>query len=126
MTSMGMLLTAQYSMYATFTMKNDFLFAGFPGPTFKAKLEDMAVGVGETITLCCHMMGPPMPTVAWYRNEELLSDATRTKIGVCGDGRAYLTLSNVKEYDTGIYKCVARNKYGRSSCRCRLMIGGES
>ncbi|XP_046556056.1 obscurin-like [Haliotis rubra] len=96
---------------------------GFPGPTFKAKLEDMAVGVGETITLCCHMMGPPMPTVAWYRNEELLSDGTRTKIGVCGDGRAYLTLCNVKEYDTGIYKCVARNKYGRSSCRCRLMIG---
>lgn len=39
-------------------------------------------------------------------------------------GLAKLKIVNSKDYDAGVYKCVARVKDGRVSCEARLLLGG--
>jgi hypothetical protein len=48
---------------------------------FKEKLHDLAFGEGDMVILRCVIVGPPAPTVVWYKNEELLSDGGRLKVG---------------------------------------------
>ena len=66
-----------------------------------------------------------MPMVSWYRNEELLSEGGRVRIVRGDDGRHSLTVLQTKPNDFGVYKCVARNKYGTVTCRARMLCGGQ-
>ena len=84
--------------------------------------------VGEDVTFTCTVISPNSPAiVSWYRDEQLLGeDAYRTVAKYSEDtGEASLTLTNLKDYDAAIYKCVARNKDGRVSCEARLLLGGK-
>ncbi|XP_055959480.1 obscurin-like [Patella vulgata] len=94
-----------------------------PPPIFKTKLQDKAFSCGEDILFKCQVVGPPPPTVTWYRNEELLTDGARIRIDLTDDGVATLLILSAKPYDGGVYKCVARNKYGRATSRARLLAG---
>ena len=67
-----------------------------------------------------------MPILSWYRNEELLSEGGRVRIVRGDDGRHSLTVLQTKPNDFGVYKCVARNKYGTVTCRARMLCGGET
>ena len=98
--------------------------AGFP-PIFKQKIRDKAYDVGDSCTLRVHVVGNPMPLLSWYRNEELLSEGGRVRIVRADDGRHSLTVLQTKPNDFGVYKCVARNKYGTVTCRARMLCGGK-
>ena len=100
------------------------LSAGFP-PIFKQKIRDKAYNVGDSCTLKVHVIGNPMPILSWYRNEELLSAGGRVRIDRGDDGRHSLTVLQTKPNDFGVYKCVARNKYGTVTCRARMLCGGK-
>ena len=39
------------------------------------------------------------------------------------NGRHTLTVLSTKPHDAGVYKCVARNKFGTVTCRSRLLLG---
>ena len=65
-----------------------------------------------------------MPLLSWYRNEELLSEGGRVRVVRGDDGRHSLTVLQTKPNDFGVYKCVARNKYGTVTCRARMLCGG--
>lgn len=97
---------------------------GFP-PIFKEKIHDKAYSVGDSCTLKVHAIGNPMPIVSWYRNEELLNEGGRVRIVRGDDGRHSLTVLQTKPNDFGVYKCVARNKYGTVTCRARMLCGGK-
>ena len=99
-------------------------YAGFP-PIFKQKIRDKAYNVGDSCTLKVHVIGNPMPMLSWYRNEELLSEGGRVRIVRGDDGRHSLTVLQTKPNDFGVYKCVARNKYGTVTCRARMLCGGN-
>ncbi|CAH1789060.1 unnamed protein product [Owenia fusiformis] len=92
-------------------------------PVFREKVNDTAYSVGDYVTLKCRIVGSPHPSVTWYRNEELLHSGGRVRCTYTSDGRASLTVLSAKPNDEGIYKCVARNKLGRVSCRARLLVG---
>ena len=36
-----------------------------------------------------------------------------------------LTVLNTLPHDFGVYKCVARNKFGTVTCRARMLVGGK-
>lgn len=97
--------------------------SGFP-PIFKEKIHDKAYNVGDSCTLKVHAIGNPMPIVSWFRNEELLNEGGRVRIIRCDDGRHSLTVLQTKPNDFGVYKCVARNKFGTVTCRARMLCGG--
>lgn len=100
-----------------------FFCSGFP-PIFKEKIHDKAYNVGDSCTMKVYAIGNPMPIVSWYRNEELLNEGGRVRIVRCDDGRHSLTVLQTKPNDFGVYKCVARNKFGTVTCRARMLCGG--
>ncbi|KAK2145039.1 hypothetical protein LSH36_707g01145 [Paralvinella palmiformis] len=95
----------------------------FP-PIFKEKIKDKAYNVGDSCTLRVHVIGNPPPILSWYRNEELLSTGGRVRISASSEEGAHsLTVLQTKPNDFGVYKCVARNKYGTVTCRARMLCG---
>lgn len=92
-------------------------------PIFRAKLTDQVVRIGENVTFMCLIRGRPTVTVAWYKNEEFLNKSNRMRMSLSEDGVSSLTLISAQPYDLGVYKCVARNKMGRTACRARLTLG---
>ena len=73
------------------------------------------------------MIANPLPTVSWYRNDEALSDGGRVVTSQSDDAangvRHSLTVLSTKPHDSGVYKCVARNKHGTVTCRARFLLG---
>lgn len=99
--------------------------AGFP-PIFKRKIHDKAYNVGDKCALFVHVTGNPPPGVSWYRNDELLTDGGRVRTSSNADtGRHSLVVLSTKPNDLGVFKCVARNKFGTATCRARLLFGGR-
>ena len=49
-----------------------------------------------------------------------MTESSRVKIVEDDDGRSILRLNPVSEFDLGIYKVVARNKFGQTVARTRL------
>ncbi|ELU05513.1 hypothetical protein CAPTEDRAFT_229047 [Capitella teleta] len=94
----------------------------FP-PIFKEKIKDQAYHVGDSCSLRVHVIGNPRPTVSWYRNEELLTDGGRVRTTKGDDGRHTITILSTKPNDFGVYKCVARNRFGTVTCRARMLCG---
>ena len=97
---------------------------GFP-PVFKRKIRDKAYNVGDSCSLKVHIIANPPASVSWYRNDELLTDGGRIRTSHGEDGHFMLTVLSTKPHDFGVYKCVARNKYGKVTCRARMLCGGE-
>lgn len=54
-----------------------------------------------------------------YRNDIVLTESHRIKMLEDNDGRSILRLDPVTELDLGIYKVVARNKFGQTTARAR-------
>jgi hypothetical protein len=52
--------------------------AGGPVPVFRQRLQDLTYETGDTITMYCALEGSPPFSTVWYRNEELLSDGSRS------------------------------------------------
>ncbi|KPM11840.1 unc-89-like protein 3 [Sarcoptes scabiei] len=92
-------------------------------PYFREKLKDVSYASGEDVVLTCYAVGEPDPTYTWFRNESIIIETQRTKVKRLDDGRCQLILQPSKEYDIGVYKCVARNSLGSAVCRARLFLG---
>lgn len=54
-----------------------------------------------------------------YRNDIVLTESHRIKMLEDNDGRSILRLEPATELDLGIYKVVARNKFGQTTARSR-------
>ncbi|CAD5121391.1 DgyrCDS9913 [Dimorphilus gyrociliatus] len=92
-------------------------------PIFKTKINDKAYNVGEPCTVSVYVIGNPSPTVSWYRNDEILTQGGRVRTWDDGKGRHTLTILQTKPNDFGVFKCIARNKYGKVTCRARMLLG---
>lgn len=53
------------------------------------------------------------------RNDLVITECHRRKIIEDSDGRSVLQLNPANEFDLGIYKVVARNKFGQTIARTR-------
>ncbi|XP_071098526.1 contactin-2-like [Haliotis cracherodii] len=73
--------------------------------------------VGKDVTLQCIFSGRPVPTVSWFRNNANLNNADGVTIL---DGS--LTIRNVSEKDTGIYRCTGQNKAGSKYADLNLNV----
>lgn len=40
-------------------------------------------------------------------------------------GHYELLISHVKKEDEGVYKCVARNRFGKAECDAQMSVSGE-
>jgi serine/threonine protein kinase len=93
-------------------------------PIIREKLKDLYLLVGSTVTLRCRIEGQPSPRCFWYHNDRLIiGDDDRYKFSQAEDGSNSLTISKARVSDIGVYRCVARNRYGVSLTRSKLTVG---
>ncbi|XP_054708126.1 obscurin-like [Uloborus diversus] len=92
-------------------------------PFFREKIRHCAVREGEDAVFRCRVTAQPSAQVSWFRNDGILVESSRILMGQYSDGLCTLTLRPAKAYDVGVYKCVARNSHGITTCRARLHLG---
>ncbi|XP_051979537.1 inactive tyrosine-protein kinase 7-like [Xyrauchen texanus] len=78
----------------------------YPQPVVKP--EDLVVLRNEEALFHCQFMAEPQPTVEWYHENELVSNKSRVFILSNGS----LVITQVKQRNTGLYKCVAQGPRG--------------
>ncbi|KAM5218740.1 netrin receptor DCC isoform 7-T8 [Hipposideros larvatus] len=75
---------------------------------FLSQTESVTAFMGDTVLLKCEVIGEPMPTVHWQKNQQdltpLLGDS---RVVVLPSGA--LQISRLQPGDIGIYRCSARN-----------------
>ncbi|KAK6109169.1 Immunoglobulin I-set domain family protein [Brugia pahangi] len=89
-------------------------------PIFQMALKDCNVLEGDKLTLVCAVTGIPNPLIKWFRDDKILNETDYTikyENGMCT-----LTITGVKPYDAGIYKCIAENINGTSKSECKVHI----
>ncbi|XP_052813115.1 uncharacterized protein LOC128240501 isoform X5 [Mya arenaria] len=97
------------------------------GVMFRDKLQTTSFWPGRDVTLSCVLAwnqdGEP-PVITWYRDETLITDDYRADSNFNTDtGEVSLKVISPKDYDSAVYKCVARTRQGRVSSEARLMLG---
>uniref|UniRef100_A0A8C2G2F4 Protein tyrosine kinase 7a n=1 Tax=Cyprinus carpio TaxID=7962 RepID=A0A8C2G2F4_CYPCA len=86
----------------------------FPQPVVKP--EDLIVIKNEEALFHCQFTAEPQPTVEWYYETELVANKSRyysliqSDIFILSNGS--LLITQVKQRNTGQYKCVARGPHG--------------
>jgi hypothetical protein len=72
---------------------------------------------GESVEINCVTFGAPRPQVIWRKNNQLVTGGRFT---IKPDGTLFLMSSTVA--DSGVYECIATNKYGSASAKGMLSV----
>ncbi|EDO49550.1 predicted protein, partial [Nematostella vectensis] len=92
-------------------------------PEFKEKLTKVEVTEGDRAKFEVRVKGYPYPEVEWYHGSNRILDEDRFEIeSVKETGYYSLTVGEVVQEDAGMYKCIAVNKAGKSTCRADLEV----
>ncbi|KAM9732692.1 contactin-5 isoform 2-T2 [Menidia menidia] len=86
-------------------------------PQWVRVINDTQMDSGEKLQWECKATGRPRPTYRWLRNALPLTSQGRVEI-VNGE----LTIHRVQQADSGMFQCVAENKYGAIYSNAELKI----
>lgn len=87
-------------------------------PTILEPLVDKFVGLNEKVVLTSVIGGSPVPTITWYKNEEIIETEEITF-----ENRVTKYVIEETTIDTQAeYKCIATNKVGTAETSCRVAI----
>ncbi|CAM5113233.1 unnamed protein product [Natator depressus] len=90
-------------------------------PYMQVTIEDVQVQSGELAKFHAVIEGNPQPTIAWYKDNSLLTDSNR--IHQVKEGTTYsLILEDVASEDGGVYTCIAKNAGGEVLCKAELVV----
>jgi len=95
-------------------------------PFFREKPCDKALIEGEPLNLSCLVASEPKAAIQWLKNDLIFMDDSRLKVVNTEDGWSHLTLDPAMPSDAGLYKVVARNPLGQSTCSVRVVLGDIS
>merc|ERR1711971_208366 len=95
-------------------------------PFFREKPKDQALVEGEPLRISCLVASDPRAAIQWLKNDLIFMDDSRLKIVNTEDGWSHLTLDPAMPSDAGLYKVVARNPIGQSTCSVRVVLGDIS
>merc|ERR1712061_754885 len=95
-------------------------------PFFREKPMDLALTEGEPLRISCLVASEPRAAIQWLKNDLIFMDDSRLKIVNTEDGWSHLTLDPAMPSDAGLYKVVARNPIGQTTCSVRVVLGDIS
>lgn len=88
-------------------------------PKFLRLISDYSTFVGASACFQCLVTGSPHPSVRWYKDGMLLEgDRYYMQEEECGSHS--LTIDNLMQSDSGLYKCIATNRAGTAET-CALL-----
>ena len=70
------------------------------------------VTLGSDAVLTCSHNGNPSPTVAWFKDGEVVRDGPKYSVSTVSDTVITLTIYNVQPADLTCYQCHLSNKRG--------------
>lgn len=92
-------------------------------PEFKEKLLPLLVTEHESTRLNVRVAGNPLPTVEWYKDRTKIENEGRFKlIDDEQEDLFSLVIEDVSKEDADMYKCVAVNEAGKSTCTAELSV----
>ncbi|XP_038051694.1 twitchin-like [Patiria miniata] len=90
-------------------------------PFFDKRLENVTGSQGDSAKFECAVSGTPQPIVKWYKNGAELWPGVRVSARQ-SDELCILTISDLKDADSGEYTCEASNKLGTERCKAKLAV----
>ncbi|KAM6117600.1 hemicentin-2 [Phoenicopterus ruber ruber] len=96
-------------------------------PHFPEPLGDVAVEVGESVSLLCRVEGSPPPRVAWSRQDGKPMAGWHGLRGVSSRlEAAELLIDNVSLDEEAVYICEAQNEFGKIQAEVKLAVTGHA
>ncbi|XP_074702115.1 hemicentin-2-like [Strix aluco] len=96
-------------------------------PHFLEPLGDVAVQVGESVSLLCRVEGSPPPWVAWSRQDGEPVPGWHEPRGVSSQlEAAELLIDSASLDDQAIYICEAQNEFGKIQAEVKLTVTGHA
>lgn len=81
---------------------------------------------GDSVQLTCHASKGDLPlTIKWLHNGRPMFSHLGVLTNKIGDRISLLTISSVKDQNSGEYTCVAENQAGHVNYTARLYVNGE-
>ncbi|KAK0408277.1 hypothetical protein QR680_003866 [Steinernema hermaphroditum] len=90
-------------------------------PSFQIQRETFSAVEGQNVTIHTKVYGSPMPTIAWYRDNQKIHDSNYYKI-ITTEGHSQLIIKNVQLIQSGRYECRAENEHGCALFTCTLIV----
>ncbi|XP_054168063.1 obscurin-like [Oppia nitens] len=94
-------------------------------PMFKVKLKDTELLIGTTIRFELVVRGMPVPTVTFYKDDEVLKEDKRMKVLFESKEVFELVIEHITEADAGVYKCVAINSEGKDETSGTITVSQD-
>jgi len=96
--------------------------AGAPKVIVEAKYRSVQkVKGGNAVTLQAEVTGCPMPTVTWLKDNKPVTSAS---VDTKSSGLSTMTVSNASRENSGIYKVVAENSFGKDTAEIEVTVTG--
>ncbi|KAK3576947.1 hypothetical protein CHS0354_017622 [Potamilus streckersoni] len=96
-------------------------------PEFVKRLSgEETVDEGTTVKFECKVLGFPIPTLTWYKNDEVIDNDNKIQIEGTEYGNYCITINDVTKRDEGTYKCRAANTEGSSTSTIYLGVKAKS
>ncbi|KAM4626556.1 uncharacterized protein O3C94_019598 [Discoglossus pictus] len=80
---------------------------------------------GDCVLLKCVISGDPKPTIIWYRNNTALERSNKF-IFQEADDVCELFIKGISSFDSGEFKCVAKNRAGEVESVSEIIVRDES
>ena len=95
-------------------------------PLFTALLKDRTIEDGSVARFDVRVRGKPSPEVTWYKDNKKIQPENFPHIKVLSqDDLHSILITDGKYEDAGVYKCVAKNNAGETSCVGHLFVEGK-
>lgn len=91
-------------------------------PEFVVKLQDKSAELKEKVTLECKVTGVPVPSIQWFKGDQLLSPSADIKVQSQPDGTQTLIIESIQVDSEGTYKCVAENNAGKAETKATVGV----
>ncbi|XP_075375673.1 hemicentin-2-like [Mycteria americana] len=96
-------------------------------PHFPEPLGDVAVEVGESVSLLCRVEGSPPPRIAWSRRDGKPLPGWHGPHGVSSQPEAAeLLIDSASLDDQAVYICEAQNEFGKIQAEVKLAVTGHA
>ena len=90
----------------------------------RANLKNMAIKIGQTVSLDVNVKGEPPPEIVWQLNDVEVKPSETIRIDNSDyNTKFYLLRATRKE--SGIYTIVATNKVGKDEAKVEIFVMGK-
>ncbi|XP_038047569.1 striated muscle-specific serine/threonine-protein kinase-like [Patiria miniata] len=91
-------------------------------PKFSVHLQETFITGGNDLQLTCQVKGYPLPSLAWFRDDNVLVGSKRIQTTSDKRGQGSLVVTRIEDEEAGMYKCIATNDQGSATSCAKVTV----